>query len=44
MSEGQGVCGPGIDQPLIYNVTDGSESPSIIQRVDAVWPATSSNF
>jgi hypothetical protein len=43
-SEAQGVCGPGTDQPLIYNVTDGSESPSIIQSVNAVWPATSSNF
>jgi hypothetical protein len=44
MSEEEAVCGPGIDQPLIYNVTDASESPSIIQRVNAVWPATSSNF
>ena len=44
MSESQGVCGAGADQPLIYNVTDASESPSIIQRVNAVWPATSSNF
>jgi len=44
MSEGQGVCGPGTDKPLIYNITDDSESPSVIQRVNAVWPATSSNF
>jgi len=32
------------DQPLIYNITDGSESPSIIDWVRHVWPATSSNF
>lgn len=44
MSEGQGVCGHGTDQPLIYNITDGSESPSIIDRVMHVWPATSSNY
>jgi len=42
-SEGQGVCGSG-DQPLIYNITDGFESPSIIAWVRHVWPATSSNF
>jgi hypothetical protein len=43
-SVGQGVCGPGTDKPLIYDVSDGSESPSIIDQVITVWPATSSNY
>lgn len=43
-SEGQGVCGHGSDVPLIYNITDGTESPSIIDWVRHVWPATSSNY
>jgi hypothetical protein len=43
-SEGQGVCGPGGDQPLVYDVTDGSEASSIIDFVASVWPSTSSNF
>ena len=43
-SEGQGVCGPGSDKPLIYNLADGSESPSIIDQVFQVWPATSPNY
>jgi hypothetical protein len=44
VSEGQGVCGPGADEPLVYGLTDGSESSSIIGQVRAVWPATSSNY
>jgi hypothetical protein len=43
-SDKQGPCGPGGDQPLIYDLTDGSESPSVVDWVGAVWPATSSNF
>jgi hypothetical protein len=43
-SEGQGICGPGINHPLIYDITDGSEAASVIDFVTAVWPATSSNF
>ncbi|MEP6680709.1 MAG: hypothetical protein ABJB65_04450, partial [Chloroflexota bacterium] len=35
-SEGNGICGPGGDQPLIYNISDQSESPSIIDRVIGV--------
>jgi len=43
-SEGQGICGVGINHPLVYDITDGSEAASIIDQVVAVWPATSSNF
>jgi hypothetical protein len=43
MSEGQGMCGPGLDQPLIYSLADGSEAPSVIDAVIATWPATGSN-
>ena len=43
-SEGQGICGPGGDQPLVYELGDGSEAPSIIDFVGSVWPATSANF
>lgn len=43
-SEGQGPCGPGGDQPLVYDLGDGSEAPSIIDFVGSVWPSTSSNF
>ena len=42
MSEGQDICGPGVDEPLIYSLGDSSESPSVY-RVLGVWPATSSN-
>lgn len=42
-SEGQGICGPSGDEPLIYNLTDASESPSVIDQVFGIWPATSSN-
>jgi hypothetical protein len=38
----QGCTGPG-GKPLIYNVVDGSESPSIVDYVLGVWPATSSD-
>jgi len=43
-SEGQGVCGVGVDRPLIYDITDRSEAASIIDGVIAAWPATSSKF
>ena len=43
-SEGQGVCGPSGDQPLVYDLADGSEASSIIDFVGSVWPSTSSNF
>ncbi len=43
-SEGQGICGPGIDHPLVYDITNGSEAASIIDFVTAVWPATSSTL
>ncbi|HET9780420.1 MAG TPA: hypothetical protein VFR33_01460 [Candidatus Dormibacteraeota bacterium] len=43
-SEGQGICGPSGDQPLVYDLTDGSEASSIVDFVGSVWPSTSSNF
>jgi hypothetical protein len=43
-SEVQGICGPGLNHPLVYDITDGSEAASIVESVTAVWPATSSNF
>jgi hypothetical protein len=43
-SEAQGICGPGGNQPLIYDIGDGSEAPSVIDQPFTVWPATSSNF
>ena len=45
-SEGDdhGCAGATLERPLIYNITDGSESPSIIDQVLQVWPATSSNW
>jgi hypothetical protein len=43
-SEGQGICGPGGSQPLIYDLADGSEAASVIDQPIAVWPAASSNF
>jgi hypothetical protein len=43
-SESPGACGSGGNQPLIYDLSDGSESPSIIDSPVSVWPATSSNF
>ena len=43
-TEGPSICGPGSNQPLIYDITDGSESGSVIDQVQAVWPATSSHF
>jgi hypothetical protein len=44
MSEGPGVCGPGIDEPMIYDINEMAESHSIIRRLVGIWPATSSNF
>jgi hypothetical protein len=35
----QGCVGPG-PKPLVYSLVDGSESPSIIDAVADVWPAT----
>jgi len=43
-SESQGICGPGISHPLVYDISDGSEAASVIDLVSSVWPATSSNF
>lgn len=43
-SEAKGICGPGTNQPLVYDITNASESTSVIDQVTAVWPATSSNF
>jgi hypothetical protein len=45
-SEGNdhGCIGGENERPLIYNIVDGSEAPSIISQVMNVWPATSSNF
>jgi hypothetical protein len=44
VSEGQGICGPGLDERLIYDINERAESSSIIQWVIGTWPATSSNF
>jgi hypothetical protein len=35
----QGCTGPG-PRPLVYSLVDGSESPSVIDAVGDVWPAT----
>jgi len=43
-TEGQGICGPGLNHPLVYDITDGSEAGTIVDQVTAVWPATSSSF
>lgn len=43
LGEGQGICGPSGDKPLIYSLADGSESPSVIDSVMGTWPATGSN-
>jgi hypothetical protein len=43
-SENPGPCGSGGDKPLVYDLSDRSESPSIIDSPVSVWPATSSNF
>jgi Tol biopolymer transport system component len=43
-SESQGICGPGGDRPLVYDVATGKESASIIKGVISVWPSTSSNW
>jgi len=40
----QGGCAGGSEKPLIYNLRDGSEAPSIIVDIRATWPATSSNW
>jgi len=43
-SESPGTCGSGGNQPLVYDLSDGSESASVIDWPVSVWPATSSNF
>jgi len=45
-SEGEdhGCAGSNGERSLIFNLSDSSEAPSIIDRVITVWPATSSNF
>ena len=42
-SEGEAICGPGGDMPLIYSLTDSLEAPSVIDQVIGTWPATGSN-
>ena len=44
VSEQQGMCGPGLDERLIYDINERAESSSIIQWVVGTWPGTSSNF
>lgn len=39
-----GCTGGGPSEPLIYNIANGTESPSVIDRVVRVWPATDSQF
>ncbi len=41
-TEAPGICGPGGNLPIIFDITDGSETSSAIDQVFAVWPATSS--
>jgi hypothetical protein len=43
-SENLGPCGSGGNQPLVYDLSDGSESASIIDSPVSAWPATSSSF
>jgi hypothetical protein len=43
-SEGNGICGPTMDHPLVYDITNGSEAGTIIDQVVGVWPATSSEY
>ena len=43
-AEGNPICGPGGDQPLVYELGDGSEAASIVDFVGSVWPSTSANF
>jgi hypothetical protein len=38
-----GCTGPVPPGPVIYNVTNGTSAPSIIDNVRRVWPATSTN-
>ncbi len=38
-SENSGCAGSNGERPLIYNLTDSSEAPSIIDEVIAAWPA-----
>jgi hypothetical protein len=44
VSEAMGVCGPGLDRRLIYDVNERSEAASIIEWVKGIWPATSSQL
>jgi hypothetical protein len=37
-------CAGSEQEPRIYDIADGVEFPSIIDRVFRVWPATSSNY
>ena len=39
----RGCTGPG-PRPLVYSLVDGTESPSIVDYVQGVWPSTSSNY
>jgi hypothetical protein len=40
-TDGQGGCGPSGSRPLIYDLSDGAESSTVVEEVLAVWPATS---
>lgn len=44
LSESPGICGPGGNKPLVYDVTTGAEAASILKAVYSTWPSTSSNF
>lgn len=43
-SDNPGPCGSGGNRPLVYDLSDHSESATIIDTPVSVWPATSSNF
>jgi hypothetical protein len=42
-NRGGGCTGEAPQGPLVYNLTNGSESPSIIENVRRLWPATSTH-
>jgi hypothetical protein len=42
-NRGGGCTGEAPQAPLVYNLTNGSESPSIIENVRRIWPATSTH-
>jgi hypothetical protein len=46
MSETEDGCAAGGDPPkfLVYNISSRTEAPSVVDAVQAVWPATSATF